>query len=149
MAALTRWSRGDKVTRRVPPLRDCSRAARTRGCLHVVRAESTAVARLARAQHLPCQQQQQQAHRSRPVSTSGRECASALCAALWSYVFRGHSGPAGGLVGCQNLLEIDRLGPIFFFACGALQGGALRAGAIWLPPRPAGRTRPDQVMGIT
>ena len=94
MTALTRWSRGDKVTSRAAAVGDCSTNARASGCWQVVRAESTAAARLARQ---PRQQQQEEVmgELGEAGTAGGRECGSALFCALCSYV----SGPFLGLVG--------------------------------------------------
>ena len=97
MAALTRWSRGDKITRRAAPLRNCSRAARARGCWHVVRAESTAAARLAREWPQPRQQQQDEAmgELGEADTAAGSECGSAALLRAVLLCFGAISGAGG------------------------------------------------------
>ena len=89
------------MMRRVATVVDGSSNARASGCWHVVRAESTAAARLARMRPHPRQQQQEEVmgELGEAGTAGGRECGSAalLCAVL--LCFGAISGAGGVLVG--------------------------------------------------
>ena len=97
MTALTRWSRGDKVTSRPATVGDCSTNARASGCWHVVRAESTAAARLARVRPQPRQQQQDEAmgELGEAGTAAGSECGSAALLRAVLLCFGAISGAGG------------------------------------------------------
>ena len=134
MAALTRWSRGDKVTRRVPPLRDCSRAARARGCWHVVRAESTAAARLARARQQQQQQQQQQAQEQAGEARAAASARARSRAALWSYVSGATLGRLVGWWGAKICLKSSVWAQNFSSPAARCKGGRCARGRFGYPP---------------